>query len=253
MTRTVSFFLTSIEKRQTLIVSLATLKTENSRLKETISTKTEQVNEMMQQLESLSQVERNLRDLITRLFAKLEAVKKTYQRIHEVLLRQQVKASGVRTQLESMSDCLQAKIQEKEALKTKRTEIGEAMEKQRKNMTDGEEQGKRAETEQSSCNGLSRIVGSLSADIEKYKTSMKEAETLLSQLTERVDTTGMDGKIVLLCREGYGKRRHKAPEDEGCVGISEKGVGGERGGEETYSRRRKEGGIETSHERGDGR
>ena len=115
MTRTVSFFLTSIEKRQTLIVSLATLKTENSRLKETISTKTEQVNEMMQQLESLSQVERNLRDLITRLFAKLEAVKKTYQRIHEVLLRQQVKASGVRTQLESMSDCLQAKIHEKEA------------------------------------------------------------------------------------------------------------------------------------------
>ena len=150
-----SFFLTSIEKRQTLIVSLATLKTENSRLKETISTKTEQVNEMMQQLESLSQVERNLRDLITQLFAKLETVKGTRQKIHEVLQRQQEKASGVRSQLESMSDRLQAKVQEKEALEAKRNEICEAMEKQKKEMAEREEEGKRMETERSGCDWLS--------------------------------------------------------------------------------------------------
>lgn len=101
MTRTVSFFLTSIEKRQTLIVSLATLKTENSRLKETISTKTEQVNEMMQQLESLSQVEAKPPRSYHSTLCEAGSCEETYQRIHEVLLRQQVKASGVpETQLE---------------------------------------------------------------------------------------------------------------------------------------------------------
>ena len=54
MTRTIGFFLTNIEKRQTLIKSLATLKTENSRLKEMIAAKTDQVNEMTQQLESVA-------------------------------------------------------------------------------------------------------------------------------------------------------------------------------------------------------
>ena len=192
MTRTMSFFLTSIEKRQTLIVSLATLKTENSRLKETISTKTEQVNEMMRQLESLSRVERSLRDLITQLFAKLETVKRTRQKIHEVLQKQKEKASGVRSQLESMNDRLQAKVQEKEALEAKRKEIREAMERQKKEMTEGEEQGKRMEMERGRCDGLSSIVDALSSDIEKFRTTMEESETLLSQLTERVNTTGMN-------------------------------------------------------------
>ena len=70
----------NIEKRQTLIKSLATLKTENSRLKEMIAAKTDQVNEMTQQLESVARVERSLHELITALFSKLEILKKTYIR-----------------------------------------------------------------------------------------------------------------------------------------------------------------------------
>ena len=110
MTRTIGFFLTNIEKRQTLIKSLATLKTENSRLKEMIAAKTDQVNEMTQQLESVAHVERSLHELITSLFSKLEILKKTYSRVHSVLQSQEQQARAMKAVLLEFN----AKIDEKQ-------------------------------------------------------------------------------------------------------------------------------------------
>lgn len=109
MTRTIGFFLTNIEKRQTLIKSLATLKTENSRLKEMIAAKTDQVDEMTQQLESVARVERSLHELITSLFSKLEVLKKTYSRVHSVLQSQEQQARIMKEALLEFN----AKIEEK--------------------------------------------------------------------------------------------------------------------------------------------
>lgn len=112
MTRTIGFFFQSLEKRQVLIKSLTTLKTENSRLRETIAVRSQQVEEMTNQLQAVATAKQDLYDLLTKLFARFEKVKSVQSEIHTMLVNQQDKASQMKDALSSMSE----QIQENETL-----------------------------------------------------------------------------------------------------------------------------------------
>lgn len=113
MTRTVRFFLQNLEKRQTLIKSLATLKTENSRLKELVSSKSQQVEQMASQLESVSTAKQSLQDLITALFAKIDKITDTRQSVHAVLECQREKANDTLKTLQRLTEQLHEGEKEK--------------------------------------------------------------------------------------------------------------------------------------------
>ena len=89
MTRTIGFFLLHIEKKQSLIKSLVTLRTENSRLKELIASKTDAVASMTEQLQQVAAAERSLHDLLTHLFSKLHQLETVQCSIQDVLENQQ--------------------------------------------------------------------------------------------------------------------------------------------------------------------
>ena len=113
MSRTVSFFLSHLEKRQTLLKSLTTLKTDNSRLKELISSKSEQVKEMNMQLESVSHVEKDLRELISSLFAKIDYLKTTYTTVQSRITSQSTRLSQLNDQIITSNQQLQQQEEEK--------------------------------------------------------------------------------------------------------------------------------------------
>lgn len=75
-----------------MIKSLTTLKTENSRLKEMILSKSKQIEEMNQQLQSVVVAKQNLHDLISTLFSKLESIKETKKKVDHVIEQQEEKA-----------------------------------------------------------------------------------------------------------------------------------------------------------------
>lgn len=112
MTRTIGFFFQSLEKRQLLIKSLATLKTENSRLRETIAVRSQQVEEMTSQLQAVATAKQDLYDLLTKLFSRFEKVKTVQSEIHSMLVNQQDKATQMKAALSSMGE----RIQENEKL-----------------------------------------------------------------------------------------------------------------------------------------
>lgn len=112
MTRTIGFFFQSLEKRQVLIKSLTTLKTDNSRLRETIAVRSQQVEEMTSQLQAVATAKQELYDLLTKLFARFEKVKAVQSEIHSMLVNQQDKASRMKDALSSMSE----QIEENEKL-----------------------------------------------------------------------------------------------------------------------------------------
>ena len=113
MSRTVSFFLSHLEKRQTLLKSLTTLKTDNSRLKELIVSKTEQIQEMSMQLESVLHVEKDLRELITRIFAKIDHLKTTYTNVQSIITSQSDRISQVKDQMTMINQQLRQQEEEK--------------------------------------------------------------------------------------------------------------------------------------------
>ena len=113
MSRTVSFFLSHLEKRQTLLKSLTTLKTDNSRLKELIVSKTEQVQEMSIQLKSVLRVEKDLRELITRLFAKVDHLKTTYTTIQSIITSQSDRISQSSDHIATSNQQLRQQDEEK--------------------------------------------------------------------------------------------------------------------------------------------
>lgn len=112
MTRTIGFFFQSLEKRQVLIKSLTTLKTDNSRLRETIAVRSQQVEEMTSQLQAVATAKQDLYDLLTKLFARFEKVKAVQSEIHTMLVNQQDKASRMKDAQSSMSE----QIEENERL-----------------------------------------------------------------------------------------------------------------------------------------
>lgn len=116
MTCTVRLFLTHLDKRQTLLKSLATLKTDNSRLRELISSKTGQVHDMSKQLESVSLAEVDLRSLIQDLFSKLEHMKSTYSRVQSALTVQLDHLSKASEQTCSVQTLLQQCSEEKKGM-----------------------------------------------------------------------------------------------------------------------------------------
>ena len=107
MTRTIGFFFQSLEKRQVLIKSLTTLKTDNSRLRETIAVRSQQVEEMTSQLQAVATAKQDLYDLLTKLFARFEKVKAVQSEIHTMLVNQQDKAAQMKDALSSMSEQFQ--------------------------------------------------------------------------------------------------------------------------------------------------
>lgn len=102
MTRTIKFYLQNLEKRQTMIKSLTTLKTENSRLKEMILFKSKQIEEMNLQLQSVQEAKQNLFDLLTRLFNKVEEIKEIRTMIEHELQNQQQKIKEMKKQVEEI-------------------------------------------------------------------------------------------------------------------------------------------------------
>ena len=112
MTRTIGFFFQNLEKRQILIKSLTTLKTQNSRLKETITVRTQQVEEMTSQLQAVATAKQDLYNLLTKLLARLEQVKSVQSEIHSLLVNQEDQASHMDTALSSLHE----RIQENEKL-----------------------------------------------------------------------------------------------------------------------------------------
>lgn len=116
MTCTVRLFLTHLDKRQALLKSLATLKTDNSRLRELISSKTGQVHDMSKQLESVSLAEVDLRSLIQNLFSKLEHMKMTYSRVQSAVTVQFDHLSKTSEQIRSAQTLLQQRSEEKRGI-----------------------------------------------------------------------------------------------------------------------------------------
>ena len=102
MTRTIKFYLQNLEKRQNMIKSLTTLKTENSRLKEMILFKSKQIEEMNLQLQSVQEAKQNLFDLLTRLFNKVEEIKEIRTMIEHELQNQQQKIKEMKKQVEEI-------------------------------------------------------------------------------------------------------------------------------------------------------
>ena len=109
MTRTIGFYFQNLEKRQTLIKSLTTLKTENSRLKEVIASRSQQVEEMTAQLQAVMAAKKDLHDLLTTLFNRFEKLKATQQEVHSVLQKQREKAIAVSDSLTSLNDMIRTK------------------------------------------------------------------------------------------------------------------------------------------------
>ena len=91
-----------------LIKSLTTLKTDNSRLRETIAVRSQQVEEMTSQLQAVATAKQDLYDLLTKLFARFEKVKAVQSEIHTMLVNQQDKAAQMKDALSSMSKLFQA-------------------------------------------------------------------------------------------------------------------------------------------------
>ena len=117
MSRTVRFFLFHLEKRQTLLKSLTTLKTDNSRLKELIASKTEQVQEMSMQLESVCHVEKDLRELISSLFAKVDHLKTTYKTVQSIISSQSTRLVQSTDQMTLLTHQLRQQEEEKNSIR----------------------------------------------------------------------------------------------------------------------------------------
>ena len=102
MTRTIKFYLQNLEKRQKMIKSLTTLKTENSRLKKMILFKSKQIEEMNLQLQAVQEAKQNLFDLLTKLFNKVEEIKEIRTMIEHELQNQQQKIKEMKNQVEEI-------------------------------------------------------------------------------------------------------------------------------------------------------
>lgn len=114
MARTIRSFLQSLEKRQTLIKSLATLKTENSRLRELVASKSQLLQQMAVQLEAVATAKKSLQDLITSLFAKMERITETKQLLHAALQRQRENAAATLQTLHALMETLRSGKEEEE-------------------------------------------------------------------------------------------------------------------------------------------
>lgn len=114
MARTIRSFLQSLEKRQTLIKSLATLKTENSRLRELVASKSQLLQQMAVQLEAVATAKKSLQDLITSLFAKMERITETKQLLHAALQRQRENAAATLQTLHVLMETLRSGKEEEE-------------------------------------------------------------------------------------------------------------------------------------------
>lgn len=96
MTRTIHFFLQHIEKKQTMIKALTTLKTENSRLKEMIDAKSKQIEDMNEELQTVVFAKQNLHNIISILFSRIETIKVTKNKVYDAIQLQQQKASELK-------------------------------------------------------------------------------------------------------------------------------------------------------------
>lgn len=102
MTRTIHFFLQHIEKKQTMIKALTTLKTDNSRLKEMIDAKTKQIEDMNEELQRVVFAKQNLHNIISILFSKIEAIKVTKNSVCDAIQLQYQKASELKDNCEKV-------------------------------------------------------------------------------------------------------------------------------------------------------
>lgn len=104
MARTIRIYLQNIEKQQTMIHSLTALKTENSRLKEMITSKTGQIEEMTLQLQTVSDARKSLHDLLTSLFNRITMIKKSKEAMEHILSTHDSKVNELRNQKEQLLD-----------------------------------------------------------------------------------------------------------------------------------------------------
>lgn len=223
MTRTIGFFFQNLEKRQILIKSLTTLKTENSRLKETITVRTQQVEEMTSQLQAVATAKQDLYNLLTKLLARLEQVKSVQSEIHSLLVNQEGQASHMDTVLSSLRE----RIQENEKLyqesgRQKRGLMFIEQEELKQKESELREQTERSDTLTKEISEMEQKIDLITAEQKEKEEKLKEQKAVIDRLTEEASALRRIDALVG-CRIDSGKENERSEREEKSARNDSKG------------------------------